>query len=73
MPVFEDMERADYAQFRFLLSPGPAAYFFPAGEKCAHPIHVVGPTSGNPNHPNPAMGKLATGKLELEIKPAPKD
>jgi hypothetical protein len=31
---------------------------------------VVGPTSSNPNHPNPAMSKLATGKLELEVKPA---
>jgi RNA polymerase sigma factor (sigma-70 family) len=29
---------------------------------------IVGPTSFNPNHPNPAMSKLATGKLELEIK-----
>ena len=29
---------------------------------------IVGPTSANPNHPNPAMSKLATGKLELEIK-----
>jgi RNA polymerase sigma factor (sigma-70 family) len=34
---------------------------------------VVGPTSGNPNHPNPAMAKLATGKLELEVKDAPED
>ena len=31
---------------------------------------IVGPTSANPNHPNPAMDKLATGKLELEIKTA---
>jgi hypothetical protein len=29
---------------------------------------IVGPTMANPNHPNPAMSKLATGKLELEIK-----
>src|SRR5262249_30134580 len=29
---------------------------------------VVGPTSANPNNPNPAMDKLATGKLELEVK-----
>ena len=33
---------------------------------------VVGPTSGNPNHPNPALDKLATGKLELEVKEAEK-
>jgi hypothetical protein len=32
---------------------------------------IVGPTSSNPNHPNPTLSKLATGKLELEIKPAP--
>jgi Ankyrin repeats (3 copies)/Ankyrin repeat len=29
---------------------------------------IVGPTMANPNHPNPAMSKLATGKLELEVK-----
>jgi RNA polymerase sigma factor (sigma-70 family) len=29
---------------------------------------IVGPTSGNPNHPNPRLDKLATGKLELEVK-----
>jgi len=34
---------------------------------------IVGPTSFNPNHPNPAMSKLATGKLELEIKEEVKD
>ena len=28
---------------------------------------IVGPTSANPNHPNPALTKLATGKLELEV------
>lgn len=32
---------------------------------------IVGPTSGNPNHPNPTLEKLATGKLELEVKDAP--
>jgi hypothetical protein len=32
---------------------------------------IVGPTTGNPNHPNPTLDKLATGKLELEIKSAP--
>jgi RNA polymerase sigma factor (sigma-70 family) len=32
---------------------------------------IVGPTSINPAHPNPAMSKLATGKLELEIKSDP--
>jgi len=33
---------------------------------------IVGPTMANPNHPNPAMSKLATGKLELEVKDAEK-
>lgn len=28
---------------------------------------VVGPTSANPEHPAPALDKLATGKLELEV------
>jgi hypothetical protein len=32
---------------------------------------IVGPTWLNPDHPNPAMSKLATGKLELEIKSEP--
>jgi uncharacterized protein (TIGR03067 family) len=31
---------------------------------------LVGPTSSNPNHPNPAMDKLATGKLELDVMDA---
>ena len=44
--MFEDMERADYAQLRFRLSPGFAAYYFPRGEKQTGPIHCVGPTSG---------------------------
>lgn len=30
---------------------------------------IVGPTSANPDDPNPAMNELATGKLELEIQP----
>ncbi len=46
VPLFEDMERADYAQLRFRLSPGFAAYYFARGEKQVGPIHVVGPTSG---------------------------
>ena len=32
---------------------------------------VVGPTSANPNHPDPTRDKLATGKLELEIAESP--
>ncbi|MCI0538695.1 MAG: sigma-70 family RNA polymerase sigma factor [Verrucomicrobiales bacterium] len=30
---------------------------------------VVGPTGDIPDHPNPALDKLATGKLEIEVKP----
>jgi RNA polymerase sigma factor (sigma-70 family) len=33
---------------------------------------IVGPTSCNPDHPNPTLSKLATGKLELEVKDAEK-
>jgi hypothetical protein len=33
---------------------------------------VVGPTTGNPTHPDPTVAKLATGKLELEVKEAAK-
>lgn len=32
---------------------------------------IVGPTTGNPNHSNPGLDKLATGKLELEVKDSP--
>jgi RNA polymerase sigma factor (sigma-70 family) len=32
---------------------------------------IVGPTSGNLNHPNPTLDKLSTGRLELEIRPEP--
>jgi RNA polymerase sigma factor (sigma-70 family) len=32
---------------------------------------IVGPTSANRDHPNPALSKLATGKLELEVEAAP--
>ena len=31
---------------------------------------VVGPTLSNPNHPDPARDKLASGTLELEVEPA---
>jgi hypothetical protein len=32
---------------------------------------IVGSTSCNPNHPNPTLSKLTTGKLELEIQAEP--
>ena len=46
-PHFEDIERTDHAQFRFLLSPASAGYRF--GEEdpvAAPPIHVVGAMPG---------------------------
>ena len=47
MPVFEDQERADFAQFRFMLA-GEGAYRFADGhEQAAPPIAIVGPTTGN--------------------------
>jgi AraC-like DNA-binding protein len=47
VPMFEDTERADHAQFRFRLSPGSSDYRFPDGTlQQATDIHVVGPTSG---------------------------
>ncbi|HEX8389621.1 MAG TPA: helix-turn-helix domain-containing protein [Sphingomonas sp.] len=46
-PMFEDVERADHAQFRFRLTPGRADYRFPDGtEQDAPPIHFLGATSG---------------------------
>jgi len=47
MPLFEDTERADHAQFRFRLSPGGSDYCFPDGTlQQAAATHIVGPTSG---------------------------
>ena len=47
VPMFEDTERADHAQFRFRLSAGNADYCFPDGTlQQAADIHIIGPTSG---------------------------
>jgi AraC-like DNA-binding protein len=47
VPVFEDSERADHAQFRIRLSPGGAEYRFPDGSvQSPADFHVIGPTSG---------------------------
>ncbi len=47
LPVFEDQERADFAQFRFLLA-GEGHYRFADGhEQVAPAISIVGPTTGN--------------------------
>lgn len=47
IPLFEDTERADHAQFRFRLSPGGSDYCFPDGNlQQAAETHIVGPTSG---------------------------
>lgn len=48
LPAFEDVERADHAQFRFRLSEGGSTYRFPDGhEQHAPPIHIVGPTTAS--------------------------
>jgi AraC-like DNA-binding protein len=45
--VFDDVERADLAQFRFKLSPGTGQYSFADGHIQAAPdIQIVGPTTG---------------------------
>ena len=47
VPVFEDDERADLAQLRFKLSPGPARYRFADGNvQDAPEIQIIGPTTG---------------------------
>lgn len=59
VPLFEDAERADHAQFRFRLTPGDTEYRFPDGSvQHASPIHVIGPTSG-------VMGVRAEGPIRL--------
>ena len=46
-PLFEDVERADRAQFRFRLTPGGHTYRFVDGTAQSPPdAHVIGPTSG---------------------------
>ncbi|MES2097584.1 MAG: AraC family transcriptional regulator [Pseudomonadota bacterium] len=50
MPVFEDTERADFAQMRFRLDGRPAEYHFPDGTiQQITPVHILGPTSGSWN------------------------
>jgi AraC-like DNA-binding protein len=47
VPMFEDVERADYAQLRFRLTSGESIYRFPDGTLQPVPeCHVLGPTSG---------------------------
>lgn len=47
IPVFEDVERADFAQIRFMLS-GQGTYHFADGhEQASSPVTIVGPTTGN--------------------------
>lgn len=47
VPVFEDVERADFAQIRFMLS-GQGTYHFADGhEQSSSPVTIVGPTTGN--------------------------
>jgi AraC-like DNA-binding protein len=59
VPVFDDVERADHAQWRFRLSPGAARYHFAdGGEQTALPCHVIGPTST-------AFRTVAQGPVEV--------
>lgn len=59
VPIFEDVERADYAQLRFRLSPGASQYAFADGVvQPSTEIHVLGPTCG------PVKGR-AIGPLRL--------
>lgn len=45
VPLLEDVERADFAQLRFHLSPGRAVYSLPDGSaQEATPCHILGPT-----------------------------
>jgi len=45
--IFDDVERADYAQLRFRLSPGASQYSFADGVvQQSGDIHVLGPTCG---------------------------
>ena len=57
--VFDDVERADHAQWRFRLSDGAARYRFADGsDQAAAACHVVGPTSA-------AFRTIATGPVEV--------
>ncbi|RHW18270.1 AraC family transcriptional regulator [Sphingomonas gilva] len=47
VPHFEDMERADHAQFRFKLDGGVASYRFADGTEQPGPeVQIIGPTTG---------------------------
>lgn len=47
LPRFEDVERADHAQFRFKLKGGAATYRFADGTEQPVPdIQIIGPTTG---------------------------
>lgn len=46
VPRFEDAERADFAQIRFILSGKGRARFADGHEQEAPPIYVMGPTTG---------------------------
>ncbi|MBA3898480.1 MAG: helix-turn-helix transcriptional regulator [Sphingomonadaceae bacterium] len=47
VPLFEDVERADLAQFRFVLEGGEGEYRFADGHVAPTPrIQIIGPTTG---------------------------
>jgi AraC-like DNA-binding protein len=59
LAVFEDTERADHAQIRFLLNGFGGEYHFPDGSiQQAHGVHIIGPTTG-------AMRIMAQGPVRV--------
>lgn len=59
IPRFDDLERADHAQWRFRLSDGAAHYAFADGTaQVATACHIIGPTSG-------AFRTVADGPVEV--------
>jgi RNA polymerase sigma factor (sigma-70 family) len=77
-PVVAPGKEVDLYDWEFALRPAkwlgndgvPSLYG--TGKFSLQCDRVVGPTSANPNHPNPTMDRLATGKLDLEVTSAQK-
>jgi hypothetical protein len=59
-------------EWEFVLQPkgeiSSRSFIHGTGKHSLQCERVVGPTWLNPNHPNPTLSNLATGKLELEIE-----
>ena len=66
-PVFDELERAQIAQLRFVLSPGPGEYLFCDGSRQHMPaFHLLGPTTG----PTRARGPGPAFVFGVGITPA---